>query len=313
MKHWADFLLRAGVVALSLAIILARFARYDWRFELLSHWQIHYGLAVILLLVMCLARRRYALASVAILAACLNGIFIDTASVVAASSSARGQDTARLRVVSANILYDNKDYNAALNWLHSAEPDLAVLVEVTPEWIAAMAPLQRRLPHTITVPRKKGQGLALYSKFRLDEPTVLEFGEHRRVAIAASLTISDRKVTIVAAHPFPPGHHGRTHERDAYLRELAAFLRSLNGPIVLAGDLNTTPWSYSFQDLVQSLERPAKILPATWPSFLGSFGIPIDHLLGREVRIQSLRTGPYIGSDHLPLIGEVILYSALRP
>jgi endonuclease/exonuclease/phosphatase (EEP) superfamily protein YafD len=265
--------------------------------------------AAILLLVLLLARGRYTLASVAALAVCVNGVLvIDASSVVAASVDAPKQDTPlRLRFANANVLFHNKEYGATLNWLESTKPDLAVLVEVTPDWVRAMTPLERRLPHSLAVPREKGEGLALYSRFRLDESEILYFGKHRRIALAASLTIEDHKITVVAAHPFPPGHDGKTGERDVYLNELAVFLRSLDGPVILAGDLNTTPWSYSFQDLVQSLERPSTTLPATWPSFLGSFGIPIDHLLGKGVQIHSLRTGPRIGSDHLPLMGEVIV------
>jgi endonuclease/exonuclease/phosphatase (EEP) superfamily protein YafD len=309
MRHRTDFLLRAGLGVISVAIVLGRLGRYDWRFDLLAHWRFHFAVAVLLLLALFLIRRQYGLASIAALAACVNGVLVlDPAAAVAASANAPGQERSmRLRVANANVLYDNKSYDAALGWLQSIEPDLAVLVEVTPEWANAMEPLSRRLPYNITVAREDGEGLALYSRYPFDDSKVLSFGQRRRVAIAASLRIAERKVTVVAAHPSPPGRGGKTRERDVYLNELTALLRSAKGPVILAGDLNTTPWSYSFEDLVQSLDQPRSGFPPTWPSFLGSFGIPIDHLLGRGVEIDALRTGPDIGSDHRPLVADVML------
>jgi len=47
---------------------------------------------------------------------------------------------------------------------------------------------------------------------------------------------------------------------------------------------------------------------STWPAILSNFGIPIDHILVSEhFLVADTYTGPYVGSDHLPLITEIQL------
>ncbi len=71
---------------------------------------------------------------------------------------------------------------------------------------------------------------------------------------------------------------------------------------MVVGDLNASPWSYAFRpladsDLVNSLNGFG--LQATWPSVLGPFGVPIDHLLhSAEFTTVTRRTGPSLGSEH---------------
>jgi endonuclease/exonuclease/phosphatase (EEP) superfamily protein YafD len=44
-----------------------------------------------------------------------------------------------------------------------------------------------------------------------------------------------------------------------------------------------------------------------YPAWLGGLGVPIDHVLGRGVRIAELHALRPIGSDHRPLAATIIL------
>ena len=82
------------------------------------------------------------------------------------------------------------------------------------------------------------------------------------------------------------------------------------------GDLNATPWSAHFKRLL----RNAKLRNAsrghgihrTWPVGMWLMRIPIDHALHSvDVAIADFYVGDEVGSDHLPIVVDVIV--ALRP
>ena len=82
------------------------------------------------------------------------------------------------------------------------------------------------------------------------------------------------------------------------------------GAVLLTGDLNTAVWGSNYRLFeensgLRNASRDFGLLP-TWPTFLPVAMIPIDHVLAsEEVGVVTLRTGPHIGSDHLPLIAEI--------
>ena len=117
-----------------------------------------------------------------------------------------------------------------------------------------------------------------------------------------------RPVNLVTAHfnwPFPPG-------MQAIQRQiLQDNIKRLPGDVVLAGDFNTTPWSFAMrgQDaMLAPLVRrthglfswPARINPIrrSWPAPL----MPIDHLYcgpnWTANRVSSFRMP---GSDHFAI------------
>jgi endonuclease/exonuclease/phosphatase (EEP) superfamily protein YafD len=71
-------------------------------------------------------------------------------------------------------------------------------------------------------------------------------------------------------------------------------------PLIVAGDLNATPWSSAFAVAARhGLDRASGLAP-TWPR--RHVGIPIDHVLAdTHWRRGEAQRGPDIGSDHLPV------------
>jgi endonuclease/exonuclease/phosphatase (EEP) superfamily protein YafD len=290
-----------------MAAVLPAFGRYDWRLDLLAHWRWHYLLTAIFLIVVLLVRRRYGSAALATVAVLLNATVLFHPAANASAALHVPNDGSRLRLANVNVLYQNMEYHRLLAWLESVRPDMAVIVEPTHAWLEAMAPLERRLPHRLAVPLPGGDGMALYSRYPIKRSALLGLGEARRVAIVADFAIGSQDVRLVAAHPLPPRTAFEARDRDRYLRELGSVIASTGTPVILAGDLNTTPWSYSFQDLMTLTGLASGSFPATWPSILGPFGIPIDHVLAKGVTIEALHAGPYIGSDHLPVLADLIV------
>lgn len=87
--------------------------------------------------------------------------------------------------------------------------------------------------------------------------------------------------------------------------------------MILTGDFNSTPWSAALRSLDGDLglsrrDRalatwPARVMGQPWPWPL----LPIDHVYsGPGWRTMSVTRGPYLGSDHYPV---VVLLEPVRP
>ena len=87
-------------------------------------------------------------------------------------------------------------------------------------------------------------------------------------------------------------------------------VRDQNELALVVGDLNTTPWSPYFKDLLKlgALRNSMKGwgVQTTWPATSYPLRIPIDHALHSPgLVILNREIGPDVGSDHLPVILDV--------
>ena len=83
-------------------------------------------------------------------------------------------------------------------------------------------------------------------------------------------------------------------------------------PFMALGDLNVSPFSPQFATLLRrgGLRSAAAGhgWQPTWPSVFPPLGIQIDHaLVSPEVRVMGFQRGPANGSDHRPIIVDVII------
>ena len=81
------------------------------------------------------------------------------------------------------------------------------------------------------------------------------------------------------------------------------------GPTVVAGDLNDVAWSYTtrlFRRVSGLLDpRIGRGLFATFPAARPWLRFPLDHVFhSPDLRLAGLRSGPRVGSDHLPIHAE---------
>lgn len=93
---------------------------------------------------------------------------------------------------------------------------------------------------------------------------------------------------------------------------LETALSTVEPPLILVGDFNSTSWSYALRTFVEraGLTRHTHNIP-TFPTlwyYLGDWRptipiLPIDHVMTRgEIAIHDISTGEPSGSDHLPVI-----------
>ncbi|WP_316359959.1 endonuclease/exonuclease/phosphatase family protein [Devosia sp.] len=86
----------------------------------------------------------------------------------------------------------------------------------------------------------------------------------------------------------------------------------IDGPVILAGDFNSTPWSYGLRDFVvrNGLVRETMNLltfPMSW-FYFGAWRdtlpfLPLDHVMTRGgIVVHEVHAGRATASDHLPVV-----------
>jgi endonuclease/exonuclease/phosphatase (EEP) superfamily protein YafD len=100
--------------------------------------------------------------------------------------------------------------------------------------------------------------------------------------------------------------------QERQLAAVAERVRSVEEPLVVMGDFNTTPWSRLFAGLVGRTglcdSRAGFGIQASFPSDMPVVRIPIDHLLAScSIGVRARRIGPQVGSDHLPVIVDLTI------
>jgi len=301
------------VIATTLATAAALGARGHWFLELFAHFPVQYLLLQFFAAVACLALRRWRWTLVALVAAVPNllavgpylpGWISAPATGVAASEAAR----APVRLIAANLLYRQEDPTAVRAYLAAQSADLLVLSEFTPRWRQKLQELERTYPYFVLRPRWNAWGIAVYSKYPLRAVENLDLGDDTSSHLRVVAQLPDGPAEVYAVHLASPPSRRQAAQRNTQLRRLAERIAAADPalPRIVAGDLNITPYSPYFRDLLRDAglsdgRRPFG-LHVTWPTWPVPLWIPIDHCLaGGPLVVTRVATGPRIGSDHLPL------------
>lgn len=304
-------LLWVAAIGVALATLAGWAGRWHAVLDLASHFQAHYLGVDLALAALALAGRRWRLVAAALVLALLHAATLapawvpparPTPTVTAVSTAAAVER--RVRILFLNVEKPNHDHARVLALVAELDPDIAAFLEADHDWVAALQPLRASHPHVIVAPRADAFGAALFSRLPGRGETRLLGGE------LPSLVWRLDGLTVVATHPPPPMRRSWAAWRDAQLAELATLARGESQPVALGGDLNCTPWSPHFADLLRDGglidSRRGFGHQATWPASLPGLRIPIDHcLVSPSVRVLSRRVGPPVGSDHLPVLVEL--------
>ncbi|MWV12494.1 endonuclease/exonuclease/phosphatase family protein [Pseudomonas sp. R-28-1W-6] len=264
-------------------------APLSWLLDLASHWQWLF-LAGLLLAVAggSWLDRRWLLA---LLAAPLPWLS-------AAPPLPSGSEGPSLAIASANVHLDNHDASALRAWLAKERPELVVLQEVSPEYAQALSGLAD-YPHRVVSPQHSPFGIALLSRLPIRQSAV-PVDDQGVARIEAEVDFAGCAIGVTAVHPMPPLTPQYRLQRDSQLLALLRRGQEQNIPALLAGDLNSSPWSAAFARFAALGWHRASGLQPTWG---GPLGIPIDQVLASpQWRLASRSRGPDLGSDHRPVL-----------
>ncbi|MDX2103134.1 MAG: endonuclease/exonuclease/phosphatase family protein [Alphaproteobacteria bacterium] len=289
--------------------------------QVLVHLAVPVGLAAVLLGIVAVVCRRWWIALTAV------AIVLVALALVLPSLLVRPQSgPPLLRVMTVNLQGFEADLEALAALVAREQVDVLALQEVPGVPATSLVVLRPVLPNLAVVPDPRpatGTRIAILTRLPVLATAVERVGEGEGAVPVTSLrvTVSTgggpaavEEVVVRTLHlrwPLPP--LGRVQGVQA--AAVAAWnLPPASAELWLA-DWNLTPWSPRFRAIIAGLglDQPVLVGP-TWQAFdrvpeplSWAVGVPIDQILScGGVRIGSLRIGPSLGSDHRPVLAEVV-------
>lgn len=220
-----------------------------------------------------------------------------------------------------NIYAKNDNLNALALSVLEVDPDIVVFQEF---WRWHRAGLEERLtktyPYTLHCQGGRRSFVALYAKIPfapqpgndcMDSLTADQ--RTSIISVQFPATETHGSFSVVTTHfDWPVPIQRQRKQVDTFIEALA----QVDGPVLVAGDFNSTPYSYSLKSLIEraSLQRIAKNIP-TWPA-PPTYPIPmppwlqLDQIMSRgNVIATPAHRGPNGGSDHYPLYTDFYIES----
>lgn len=292
-----------GICAASVAAWLAPLG---WPFELFSHFRPQLAVSAALLVpALAVARAPRA----ALLAAGLASLlFLPSAQRLLADVPAPSCGAEPFVVVTANVQFSNDDPRRFLDWLAQQSADVIVVQEVTPRWAATLATLDR-YPYRRMLPRRDPYGIALLSRWPLETIAAVDLAGDGIPSLEAIARVRGQRIHLLGLHTRWPITPRLAHLRDHALMRAAVLAREQRMPTVAAGDLNVTPDSPVFAQLLRASGlRDAQASRGWHPTWMAGFwplALRIDHqLVSPALCVEQVEVGPAIGSDHRPVVAR---------
>jgi endonuclease/exonuclease/phosphatase (EEP) superfamily protein YafD len=303
-------LLEVSTLLACVASAIGFLAKVWWIFELACHFRLHLMLVLGLFSAIWLLLKRRRLATVCGTFALVNALVVFPLLIPAQDGGS--PVGGKLRLVSLNVHTANQHADLVVKFLRESDADVIFLMEVNDRWMADLSSLKDVYPVAVGAPREDNFGIALFSRLPLEETNVIEIGEADVPSVTAKIKRDGLEVFLIGTHPLPPGSTECARLRNDQLSKIKELVRKQTLPTVVLGDLNLTPWSPYFSNLLKGtgLKNSSQGLGLfnSWPAALGGLGIPIDHcLVSPGFAVTNKKLGPHVGSDHLPVIIELQL------
>jgi endonuclease/exonuclease/phosphatase (EEP) superfamily protein YafD len=288
---------------LGLATLAGFFGGSWWVLDLLAGFRHQLAIALIICAVVAaFARWRRTAVAIGLLAV------VNLALVVPLYFGPSRPESGELRILSFNVLASNRRFAEVVDFIRASDADVVVLHEVTRRWEEAIEEAAATFddwPYEITEARARGD---LFGSLVLVEAgaAVESFGFALTDPRAIEILLPDG-VALLAIHPLSPSSEFRAEQNDRQLLFATEWAASQDGPTIVVGDFNATPWSYPFRRLMSSADLSNSArgfgLDLSYPANGNPLlRVPIDHLLfSGGLAVVDRRLGPAMGSDHFPL------------
>ena len=292
-------------VVIAAASVTAFFGRYWWVLDLVSNFRAHMTVILVATGLMLALGRWHRTALVVGLVAALNAAAVLPLFI----GPAARPHTADVRVMSFNLLSDNTNYDAVIDFIADQSPDVVVLHEASRPWEEALAAAD--LGYEIT--RGRTEDL-IFGSLVLTRPgsQVQSFGFQVSDPRAIEVVLPSG-VAVLGIHPLAPFPDDQTERRRFQFEFAGLWAASREGPKVIVGDFNASPWSDPFRRLRTDTglrnSQAGYGLELSYPADANPLlQVSIDHLLhSPDLVVADRRLGPPLGSDHLPLVVDLSL------
>lgn len=323
----ATAIARLGFIALVIGSALMLLRSVHWIGEMASHFPFQWAIVGF---VVAAAARRARMQWVVVASLVIAGLQLawsgsalwPTPAYREAQETVLEQPSEPLKIASLNVLVGNSQHDQVLETIRGLDADVVVILELSESFAEKLESLRSEYPFQNLFPAQDAFGIGVISK-------VLTSAQLQNANSDESITYSTPQLRIQvtprsgdnwhvgATHVIPPGGSERTLDRNSVLSSWSRELAAIDGPVIMLGDFNNTPWSASWNDHLPEGWYDSRIgfsRQPTWPSRLGWFGIPIDHaLLNSKVACTERSTFEIPGSDHRGILLTLVTRSEEPP
>ncbi len=227
--------------------------------------------------------------------------------------SAGGESAGAIRILTANVLTENRNAAGLIALIREHAPDVFVTLESDAWWQNHLDTLQDEYRYAMKCALDNLYGMHVYSKLPLEDGATQFLVEddipsmHAMVVLPCGL-----KVRMHFLHPAPPSptEHDESTERDAELLVVAKSVAGLATPVIVAGDLNDVAWSTTtrlFRKISGLLDpRIGRGMFNTYHAGFWFMRWPLDHLFhSQHFTLSFIKRLGGFGSDHFPVLVEL--------
>lgn len=210
-----------------------------------------------------------------------------------------------LSIYSANLYVENRDVDAIVASIRAADADVVMLIELGDATAPRLSEIIAGYPYRVASRRvdrpKGGVRSVIASRYPLTPlPRVPEVE-----AVAARARTPLGELNLVSVHLTRPWPFEESWGQISQTMALTRLVRTLEGPVVVAGDFNSVSSSRIGRQVRADMGlTPAPGFPGTWPSFAPApTAITIDQVyVSSDLAVTGRDLGQANGSDHRPVV-----------
>lgn len=302
-------LIIAGGFVASVASTLAPLGKYFWFFDLFSHFTVQYFLGLLAVSTILSIMKFWKSALTFFLFSLMNLIFI--LPLYLGKETQLSANNHSFRLLLLNVHTQNDKHNLVKDLIISENPDIIVLQEINRQWLKQLSYLGSSHSHQLVETREDNFGIGVFSKFPLADGKIEYIKPAEVPTTICTVKSPEADFRLIATHPLPPINFEYASLRDEQLAKLPFYTKTPQATL-LVGDLNTTPWSFHFKQLI----KKSKLIDSsvgygvqpTWSNGNPMFLISLDHCLHSDnIIITNRKIGKNVGSDHFPVIVDFSL------
>ena len=296
-----------AILVVGLATLLGLLDRVSWVFELADVFRLQYLVVLAAAALAAVLLRRPRLAGLAAVLAAVN-LAVLGISLIPTATAASGTPEGSLRVVVANVQFDNTDYAAVSRLVVRTHPDVFGVTELTPAMAAHLGRTLSGYRTRVVETRRDAYGIGIYSRRPLLSARVVHWPADGPPTVVARVRVAGKPVSLVVTHVHTP-FAGSIHVRQ--LHALAKARPALGPRAAICGDFNTPPWSGPLRDFasdadLRDLYGRGAWAAYSWPTWSPLLRVPLDNcFVGEGIAVRDHHDGPGVGSDHRPLVVDL--------
>lgn len=219
-----------------------------------------------------------------------------------------GNSGSEIKVLSSNFFVENENFHGFKELIDQEKPDIFAILEAEYAWKTEKN-AYTNYP-SVEMSEKTGSfGSLIFSKY---DTIFNHFTLDGFETLEAIIKINGQEIRLIAVHPTPPASSKYAKIRNYQYNDLIEKINESDLPTIVMGDFNSSPWSPKFKEILSLTNLKLTSLgfgiETTWNASIPILRIPIDHILvSPEIEVTSFYTGPFMGSDHYPVIATLKL------